>query len=425
MKKLSYGSAGAEVERLQAALCRAGYGPLEIDGDFGRETRAALSAFQLDRRLAGDGALGPETAALLRPWLRGYVEYTVRRGDTPYAVALRHGIGLRALETANPAMDPTALRAGERLVVPLPFSVVPTNVSFGSALVTDCVRALAARYPFLRARSFGRSVMGRPLWALELGAGPRAVLYAAAHHANEWITAPLLLRFAEELCEAAAHGGSVRGIRAEEILSNARLCLVPAVDPDGMDLVTGALTEGERYAAAKRVAEAFPDIAFPAGWKANIAGTDLNLQYPAGWERAREIKYAAGFDRPAPRDYVGTAPLSAPESAALCALTRSLSPDMAIALHTQGEVIYWRYQGMEPPQARHYAECFAAASGYALDDAPEASSFAGYKDWFIAEFARPGYTVECGLGENPLPIADFAEIYRCVRGILVLAAAGC
>ena len=173
MKKLSYGSAGAEVERLQAALCRAGYGPLEIDGDFGRETRAALSAFQLDRRLAGDGALGPETAALLRPWLRGYVEYTVRRGDTPYAVALRHGIGLRALETANPAMDPTALRAGERLVVPLPFSVVPTNVSFGSALVTDCVRALAARYPFLRARSFGRSVMGRPLWALELGAGPR------------------------------------------------------------------------------------------------------------------------------------------------------------------------------------------------------------------------------------------------------------
>ena len=116
---------------------------------------------------------------------------------------------------------------------------------------------------------------------------------------------------------------------------------------------------------------------------------------------------------------------SAPESAALCALTRSLSPDMAIALHTQGEVIYWRYQGMEPPQARHYAECFAAASGYALDDAPEASSFAGYKDWFIAEFARPGYTVECGLGENPLPIADFAEIYRRVRGILVLAAAGC
>ena len=121
MKKLSYGSAGAEVERLQAALCRAGYGPLEIDGDFGRETRAALAAFQLDRRLAGDGALGPETAALLRPWLRGYVEYTVRRGDTPYAVALRHGIGLRALETANPAMDRCARASALSCRCPFPW----------------------------------------------------------------------------------------------------------------------------------------------------------------------------------------------------------------------------------------------------------------------------------------------------------------
>ena len=97
---------------------------------------------------------------------------------------------------------------------------------------------------------------------------------------------------------------------------------------------------------------------------------------------------------------------------------------MAIALHTQGEVIYWRYQGMEPPQARHYAECFAAASGYALDDAPEASSFAGYKDWFIQDFGRPGFTIECGEGENPLPVSQFGEIYRDNLGILVAAALG-
>ena len=153
--------------------------------------------------------------------------------------------------------------------MPLPFSVVPTNVSFGSALVTDCVRALAARYPFLRSRSFGPQRDGPP--ALGAGAGggvPRAVVYAAAHHANEWITAPLLLRFAEELCEAAAPlAAGVRGIRAGgDTLERA---IVPGArrgpGPDGMDLVTGALTEGERYAAAKRVAEAFPDIPFPAG----------------------------------------------------------------------------------------------------------------------------------------------------------------
>ena len=41
------------------------------------------------------------------------------------------------------------------------------------------------------------------------------------------------------------------------------------------------------------------------GWKANINGVDLNLQFPAGWENAKEIKYSQGFNKPAPRDFVG------------------------------------------------------------------------------------------------------------------------
>ena len=55
---------------------------------------------------------------------------------------------------------------------------------------------------------------------------------------------------------------------------------------------------------------------------------------------------------------------------------------------------------------------------------PYASSFAGYKDWFIRRFRRPGYTVEAGLGQNPLPIEQFGEIYRDNIGILVTAALG-
>lgn len=33
-----------------------------------------------------------------------------------------------------------------------------------------------------------------------------------------------------------------------------------------------------------------------------------------------------------------------------------------------------------------------------------------------------GYTIEAGLGENPLPISQFDEIYRDNIGILVLGA---
>ena len=66
----------------------------------------------------------------------------------------------------------------------------------------------------------------------------------------------------------------------------------------------------------------------------------------------------------------------------------------------------------------------AAVSGYALADTPYASGFAGYKDWFLSAFRRPGYTVEVGLGENPLPISQFDTIYHAVEGLLLTAAAG-
>ncbi|HBD86950.1 MAG TPA: gamma-D-glutamyl-meso-diaminopimelate peptidase, partial [Clostridiales bacterium] len=158
---------------------------------------------------------------------------------------------------------------------------------------------------------------------------------------------------------------------------------------------------------------------------ANIYGTDLNLQYPAGWEEARRIKFAQGFTGPAPRDYVGTAPLSAPESLAIYDLTIRLDPALTLSYHTQGGIIYWKYQNFMPPRSLEFAECFAMSSGYALEETPYASGFAGYKDWFIETYNRPGYTIECGLGENPLPMSQFDEIYRENIGILVLAALSC
>ncbi|MDO5557269.1 MAG: hypothetical protein Q4G05_03395 [Clostridia bacterium] len=59
-------------------------------------------------------------------------------------------------------------------------------------------------------------------------------------------------------------------------------------------------------------------------------------------------------------------------------------------------------------------------SGYEIENVPYNSSFAGYKDWFIQNYNRPGYTIEAGIGENPLPISQFTTIYRDNIGILVL-----
>ena len=55
-----------------------------------------------------------------------------------------------------------------------------------------------------------------------------------------------------------------------------------------------------------------------------------------------------------------------------------------------------------------------------MEETPYASGHAGYKDWFIQDFNRPGYTIEAGLGENPLPLSQFDTIYRENLGILTL-----
>lgn len=151
-------------------------------------------------------------------------------------------------------------------------------------------------------------------------------------------------------------------------------------------------------------------------------GVDLNLQFPAGWLNAKAIKYAMGYNKPSPRDFVGYGPLTEPEALALYNFTLVHDFRLILAYHTQGEVIYWKYADYLPEDSQEIGERFAEVSGYLLDITPPESAFAGYKDWFIQEYNRPGYTVETGLGENPLPLSQFEKIYRDNIGILVLGA---
>ena len=199
----------------------------------------------------------------------------------------------------------------------------------------------------------------------------------------------------------------------------------PQANPDGVDVVTGAFPEdAPPYLQAMGIAASFPEIRFPEGWKANIDGTDLNLSYPAGWETAKRLKFAQGFDRPAPRDYVGPAPLSAPEAAAMARRTAQAGYRLVLAYHTQGKIIFWKYDGYDPAGAYALGRRMEAVSGYTLEATPEYSGHAGYKDWFIQTFNRPGYTIEAGKGVSPLPLEQFEEIYRDNFGILLLGMVG-
>lgn len=297
-------------------------------------------------------------------------------------------------------------------------AIVNTQQPITSASCEQMILEIVRTYPFCRSEILTTTVFQRPIRTLVIGNGPRKVLFTAAHHANEWITALVLLKFVEELATAMENGNS-------QLSQQVTIYTVPMVNPDGVDLVNGAIGPGDpQYELALRISRDYPQIPFPEGWKANLLGVDLNLNYPAKWLLAREIKFSQGFVRPAPRDYVGRAPLSQAETQALAGYTDFLDPALVLALHTQGKEIYWQFHDIFVPGAQELGQRMAAASGYALADTPYASAYAGYKDWFIQQFRRPGYTIEAGSGTNPLPLSQIDQIYRDVAPILRIAAEG-
>lgn len=301
--------------------------------------------------------------------------------------------------------------------------IVNTRAPVTSQGVDAAIRQLVETYPFLRTELIASTAFQRPIRSIVIGTGKRKVLYSAAHHANEWITALVLLKFAEDYAEAIKNNSQIAGVDAADLAAGVTIYLVPLVNPDGVDLVTGAIDpESVQYELAKGLSENYPQIPFPDGWKANLLGTDLNLNYPAGWLQAREIKFSQGFVSPGPRDYVGRFPLDQQETRALLGYTEHVDPALVLAYHSQGKEIYWQFRDIFVPGAEALGQELARVSGYTLADTPYESSFAGYKDWFIQRFRRPGYTVEVGQGENPLPLSQFDEIYRDNLPLLLTAA---
>jgi g-D-glutamyl-meso-diaminopimelate peptidase len=267
-------------------------------------------------------------------------------------------------------------------------------------------------YPFMNVSSIGKSVLGKDLFALQIGHGAKKVQMNASFHANEWLTTSLLMRFVNEYMLALTNNECMRGMDAMSLYENVSLHLVPMVNPDGVNLVVNkqvpSKTEMERVYEINNAEDDF------TWWKANINGVDLNNQFPAKWEIEKERKLPKTY---APRDYPGDEPLSEPEAIAMAEVAHKEQFDLLVALHSQGKEIYWGYEGYEPSYAGTIVAEMERVSGYKAIQ--HIDSHAGYRDWFIQEFQRPGFTVEVGKGINPLPLSTFDSVYEECRNILI------
>lgn len=418
MQTVSLGSTGPDVQQVQSLLNRIGYNAGPVDGYFGQQTRLAVMSFQRDSGLYPDGVVGPATWGAMNKYLLGYSIYTVRTGDTLYKIARMFYTTVNAIITANPGINPNVIQVGQRLVVPYGIDVVYTDVNPTYEIIERQITGLKARYPFLETGVIGKSVLGRNLYYVRLGRGSNEVSYNASHHANEYITTPLMMKFIESYSKAYSTGGSIRGYNIPQLFNRSSIYIIPLVNPDGVDLVNyWPNYTNPAFTAAARINKTGRPL--PSVWKANIRGTDLNLNYPAAWEKEHELEIEQGITGPAPRDYGGPNPLSEPESSAMVDFTKKHNFRLVIAYHTQGEVIYWQFQDLAPAESLPIANRFANINGYSVEPGTGEAAYAGYKDWFIQDFGRPGYTIEVGKGVNPVPLSQFPTVYNQNEGVLL------
>ncbi len=275
---------------------------------------------------------------------------------------------------------------------------------FNYELCCEYIEKLCKKYPRISKRAIGCSILGRKIEALEIGKGKKKLLIVGVHHAAEWITGLAALRFAEEIAK-------------DFQLEDKRIIIIPLLNPDGVEVEQNGAEGGDIFCERLISQNGCNDFSL---WQANVRGVDLNHNYDAKWIEGKKHEKELGIFGGGRTRYSGEFPESEPETAALTALVRAMGIDCVIALHSQGEEIYADFDGETPDE--ELAEEMARAGGYKLVKLDGYTSCGGFKDWFISEYHRPGFTLEIGFGENPLPLEDFEEIYGKAAKILRFAA---
>ena len=282
----------------------------------------------------------------------------------------------------------------------------------------EIIEELILEYPFLSVELCGRTALGRGIFSLNIGNQDNSVIYAGGFHGSEWITSLTLFLFAERLCHSIKHNKLLCGVDMKRALSQLGITIIPCVNPDGTEIaVHGATTAGT---LSNFVSSLGCDDY--SKWNANAMGVDINHNFNAGWKALRQMEEEKGIHGPAPRQFGGAYPESEAETKVLTRLCRIKQFRQCMALHAQGEELYWQYGDYSPPQASMMAKILADSCSYTLVTNAGLASHGGFKDWFISEMKKPGFTMEIGKGENPLPVSQLYEIYSRIEEALVLFA---
>ncbi|NLW47601.1 MAG: LysM peptidoglycan-binding domain-containing protein [Firmicutes bacterium] len=118
---LEFGSRGEQVREVQNYLYQLDYLGVKPTGYYGKLTKAAVIAFQIEYNLAIDGIVGPMTMNTLRELAGGpnrTVEYTVKPGDDLETLADQYSSNVAVIMARNNLPD-KQLVEGQKIIIPV------------------------------------------------------------------------------------------------------------------------------------------------------------------------------------------------------------------------------------------------------------------------------------------------------------------
>jgi hypothetical protein len=271
--------------------------------------------------------------------------------------------------------------------------------------------ALAEQYPGLtRPLTLeNQSVLGEDIRGLEISTdadtvadGKPVFLLMGAHHAREWPSSEHTVEFGIDLLRSYAAGDG----RAQAILEDSRVIVVPVVNPDGFQVSRQATPIGNfsaiDYEMKRKNCSISEDT--PAEFRVGTCddnpagryrGTDLNRNYPGFWggDGASPFWFSDLFR--------GDAPGSEPESDAVRQLISERAVTVMISNHTYGNLllrppaIAATGKAPDEPVYKALGDSMADANGYASQASYQLYDTSGStEDWSYWITGGLGFTYE-------------------------------
>ncbi len=257
------------------------------------------------------------------------------------------------------------------------------------ATLEEDLRRLAEAHPEVaELHEIGRSVEGRPLWALRIGerrGSGRTVAFLGCHHAREWISVEIPYLLAEHLLENSSTDPVQRWLQTGEVW------VTPMVNPDGHEFTR---TENRLWRKNRR--------RNPGG----SIGVDPNRNYGYMWGT---LDISTSSHVPSDETYVGPRAFSEPEVRAVRNLVARQLFDGVLSYHSYSQLVLfpWGYTSEAIEDEADHAELRTLAERmetlirgvhgetYTAQQASQLYPTAGdTTDWTYGEFDVPSFTIE-------------------------------